>query len=87
MFDVQSAQNQIQKNELENEILQTKIEFWEKMTTEEENGDFGFTDYRIDYVISHLKGFTGPISEKEQHVIDAFITKIESLETQLYALA
>lgn len=84
MFNLESAKQQIQKNKIENAILKTKIEFWEKLTDENEMDLFDkVAEYIIDGVTSYFHG----ANEAEKATIDQFRTKIESLEKQLYALA
>lgn len=83
MFSVESAKKQIQKNSIENSILKTKVEFWGKLTDENE---MDLTDH---WASSILEGYGIPsgLSEAEKDTIRFYQTKIESLEKQRYAIA
>ena len=88
MFNVQSAKQQIEKNRIETEILKAKVEFFEKMTTETESGNYGFTDRMANYVIDYSQPLSyKDMSKDEIATVTDFIAKIESLERQLYAIA
>ena len=84
MFNLESAKQQILKKKIETIILKTKIEFWEKLTDENEMDlSYRAAEYIIDGVAEYFSG----ASDAEKATIDQFRTKIESLEKQLYALA
>jgi hypothetical protein len=83
MFNVESAKQQIKKNEIEKSILKVKIDFWGKLT---DDNEMGYTDKAANNI---LEGYTVPsdATPVELETINFFKAKIESLESQLYAIA
>jgi hypothetical protein len=83
MFNVQSAKQQIEKSKIEIAILKAKMDFWAKLSDENE---MGYTDKAANNI---LEGYSTPsdATPAELETIKHFRNKIESLENQLCPIA
>lgn len=82
MFDKEAALRQIEKNRIENKILKVKIEFWGKLTDDDEMGYFDA------YASNVLEGITeaSNATDAEMAIIRHYRAKIECLEKQLHII-
>lgn len=85
MFSKKITIAKLKKNLIENEMLQMKIDFYECMSDEDEDGNFGFTDNQIDFVISYQTTIS-KANETEIEVMEEYIQKIKKLEEKFHSL-
>ena len=86
MFNLESARLQIKKNELENKILKTQIEFWEVLVSETVLLTFGYTDKWAKNIIEGWCDYPKDASDYEKERIDFYRNKIKKMDKQLFEL-